>query len=437
MATHIGGADQPLVRDLWGYNDSIPGPSLRARQGETLRVRVANRLAEETTIHWHGVRVPNAMDGVPHLTQAPIAPNGGQFAYEVPLNDAGTFWYHPHQRGYEQVARGLYGALIVDEKRPPAVDRDMLWILDDWRLDENGQLAGNFGHFMDKSHNGRVGNFVTINGKKPEPLRLRVGERVRLRLINAANARIFGLAFGGHQPQVIALDGQPVEPHEPQQGRVVLGPAMRADLIIDATGKPGQKFSIEDDFYTRLAYRLTEIVYDDTAPRRRGFEKRDPVRLPPNPLSEPDLRSARRQLVTLTGGMMGGRHPVTFRGEKTNTYRMMMERRAAWALNGIASDGHRIPPFLTLAKGVTCILDLRNETAWPHPMHLHGHSFRVLTRNGAPTQRREWQDTVLMAPRERVEIAFLADNPGDWMFHCHILEHMAAGMMAVIRVATT
>ena len=127
----------------------------------------------------------------------------------------------------------------------------------------------------------------------------------------------------------------------------MLGPAMRADLIIDATGKPGQKFSIEDDFYTRLAYRLTEIVYDDTAPRRRGFEKRDPVRLPPNPLSEPDLRSARRQLVTLTGGMMGGRHPVTFRGEKTNTYRMMMERRAAWALNGIASDGHRIPPFLT------------------------------------------------------------------------------------------
>ena len=239
--THLVGGSYPETA-VWSYNGTVPGPEIRVRQGERLRITVENRLAEETTVHWHGVRVPNAMDGVPHLTQQPIAP-GETFVYEFDVPDAGTYWYHPHQRSFEQVGRGLYGPLIVEEREPIQVDRDVTWVLDDWRLLPDAQISDDFGNFMDASHNGRVGNTVTVNGRILETFAVRAGERMRLRLINAANARIFGLEFQDHRPMVIALDGQPVEPHEPEGGRVVLGPAMRADLVLDMSGRAGRRAS--------------------------------------------------------------------------------------------------------------------------------------------------------------------------------------------------
>lgn len=205
---------------IWGYDAGVPGPELRLRQGERLRITVENLLDEETTVHWHGIRLPNAMDGVPHLTQKPIAANGGKFLYEFNVPDAGTYWYHPHQRSFEQVARGLHGALIVEEHEPPVVDRDITWILDDWRLDRDASIRGGFGNYMDLSHAGRIGNTVTVNGKIAEAFAVRAGERIRLRLINAANARIFALEFSGHSPRIIALDGQPVAAHVPEGGRI-------------------------------------------------------------------------------------------------------------------------------------------------------------------------------------------------------------------------
>ena len=240
--TPLVGAPYPETA-VWSYNGTVPGPEIRVRQGERLRITVENQLAEETTVHWHGLRVPNAMDGVPHLTQPPIAP-GEAFVYEFEVPDAGTYWYHPHQRSFEQVGRGLYGPLIVEEREPIQVDRDVTWVLDDWRLLQDAQISDDFGNFMDSSHNGRVGNTVTVNGRILESFPVRAGERVRLRLINAANARIFGLEFQDHRPQVIALDGQPVEPHAPPGGRMVLGPAMRADLVIDMSGDPGTRFTV-------------------------------------------------------------------------------------------------------------------------------------------------------------------------------------------------
>ena len=237
--THLVGAPYPETA-VWSYNGTVPGPEIRVRQGERLRITVENQLAEETTVHWHGVRVPNPMDGVPHLTQPPIAP-GETFVYEFDVPDAGTYWYHPHERSFEQVGRGLYGPLIVEEREPIQVDRDVTWVLDDWRLLPDAQISDDFGNFMDASHNGRVGNTVTVNGRILETFAVRAGERLRLRLINAANARIFALEFQDHRPMVIALDGQPVEPHEPAGGRVVLGPAMRADLVFDMTGRPGDR----------------------------------------------------------------------------------------------------------------------------------------------------------------------------------------------------
>ncbi len=418
---------------VWAYGSAIPGPEIRLRQGERLRVEIDNRLPQATTIHWHGVRVPNAMDGVPHLTQAPIEP-GARFVYEFDAVDAGTFWYHPHERGFEQVGRGLYGALLIEEREPIAVDRDVTWVLGDWRLQPDAQLRDDFGSFFDASHNGRVGNTVTINGRILDTFAVRSGERIRLRLINAASARIFGLDFRGHRPWIIALDGQPVEPHAPEGGRVALGPAMRADLIVDCSGKPGERFQVVDDFYKSLAYRLVDLAYVDAAPLRSAPPETS-ITLPPNPLAEPDLKRAARHRIEFAGGMMGGMAEATLDGKRMSARDLMMQHRMAWAINGMVAKGHVHEPLITLDRGKSYVLDMMNDTAWHHPIHLHGHSFRVAARAGKPTLHREWQDTVLMKPRERVEIAFVADNSGDWMFHCHILEHQAAGMMGVIRVA--
>lgn len=418
--------------EVWCYDGRTPGPEIRVRQGERIRVRVENRLPEETTVHWHGVRVPNAMDGVPHLTQKPIAP-GEIFVYEFACPDAGTFWYHPHQRGLVQVGRGLGGALIVKEPEPIAVDRDLTWVLTDWRLLRDASISDDFGNMHDVSHNGRIGNTVTVNGRVPETFAVRAGERIRLRLINVANARIFGLEFEGHDPQIIAIDGQPVEPHALPNGRVVLGPAMRADLLLDLTARPGERFRIVDSFYRSLQYRLLDLVYADEPPLR-DLSRMAPLRLPDNPLPEPDLKNAVRHEVVLGGGMMGAMRTAMLDGKQVDM-RTLMHNGLVWAINGVAAKGHVHDPLLTLERNRSYVLKLVNDTAWHHPVHLHGHSFRVITRNGQPTRHREWQDTVLLDRHERAEIAFVADNPGDWMIHCHILEHQAGGMMGVIRVA--
>lgn len=427
---------QPNKTEVWTYNQALPGPEIRVRQGDQLRVVVKNFLNEYTTVHWHGLRVPNAMDGVPGLTQAPIAP-GGAFAYQFAALDAGTFWYHPHQRSFEQVGRGLYGPLIIEERKPPKVDRDVTWTLDDWRLTRDGQINDDFGNRHDMSHNGRVGNAVTINGRQMKQFVARRNERIRLRLINAANARIFSLDFNGHDPWIIALDGQPVTPHRPASNQIVLGPAMRADLLLDMTGDANRRYSVVDRFYTGLEYTLVEVAYDDPPLRARPPDwSIEP--LPSNPVAEPNMAQAQRHKIIFNGGMMGGGYMAKFGGSMPTDAGPMsgaMWSDNIWFVNGVAASGHMMEPLLTLRQGRSHVIEMTNATAWHHPMHLHGHSFRVVQRNGRATKHREWQDTVLMAPGERVEIAFVADNPGDWMFHCHILEHQASGMMGVFRIA--
>lgn len=426
---HLVGGTYPDT-EVWAYNGAVPGPELRVRQGDRFRVAVENALDMETTVHWHGLRVPNAMDGVPYLTQAPIGA-GERFIYEFEVPDAGTYWYHPHQHSAEQVGRGLYGPLIVEEHEPIRVDRDVTWVLDDWRLMRDASISGDFGNMHDMSHDGRIGNTVTINGRIPESFAVRGGERIRLRLINAANARNFSLRFSSHRPVVIARDGQPVEPHEAPEDGVVVGPAMRVDLVLDMTGGPGERFEVIDAFYEGRAFRLVELAYK--AEPLRGQPLDAPVALAPNTMPEPGLAEAIRHEIVLGGGAMGGLRTATMDGRRVDI-REMVHNGKAWAINGVVATGHVMDPMLHLERGRTYVLALDNDTPWHHPMHLHGHSFRVIKRNGQPTKFREWQDTVLMKPRDRVEVAFVADNPGDWMFHCHILEHQAAGMTSVIRV---
>ncbi len=414
--------------EVWAYDGQVPGPVIRARQGERLVVRVENGLPEETTVHWHGIRMPNAMDGVPHLTQPPIA-TGEAFLYAFDLPDAGTFWYHPHANSSVQLGRGLSGALIVEEENPPRADRDLVWLLDDWRLTRDAALVEDFGNFHDASHAGRLGNTVTLNGRLPGRVALRPGERLRLRLINAANARVFGLDFGELAPVVVALDGQPVAPHAPDSGVVVLGPGMRADLMLDVPARMAGPVAVSDVFYARQEYHFVDLAPEGEPLRDRTPNW--PMELPPNPLAEPDPARARRQEIVFHGGMMG----QAMMGDRTDAMMAEMREGRLWFVNGAAATGHVLAPLMSVARGESVVLALENRTAWHHPIHLHGHSFRVLSRDGQPTLRREWQDTVLMSPRERVEVGFAADNPGDWMLHCHVLEHQASGMSAVLRVA--
>ena len=412
---------------VWCYGGSVPGPEIRVRQGDRVRVLLDNGLAEDTTIHWHGLRLPNAMDGVPDVTQPPVRP-GGTFAYEFDALDAGTFWYHPHSNSMEQVARGLYGVLVVEERDPALrVDRDATWVLDDWRMTQEAELAPGFDNPHDMSHAGRLGNWATVNGFSPGEFAVRRGERIRLRLVNTANARVFGLQFEGHRPQVVALDGHPVAPHAPEDGRVVLGPGMRADIVLDMTGEPGAKTPVIDAFYRNREYRLLDLAY--ALESLRAGPPDWPLALPPNPLPEPEVEGAVRHEMMFTGGAMGGAVMAEMGGRMGP-----VGPRSFWFVDGEAMPEGPLEPMLTLKRGQSCVIAMTNATAWPHPMHLHGHAFRILTRNGRPTAHREWRDTVLMDPRERVEIAFVADNPGDWLFHCHVLGHQASGMKSMIRV---
>ncbi len=432
-------ATVPVVGDpypataVWSYGGDVPGPALRIRQGERLRVALENALDAPTTVHWHGVRLPNAMDGVPGLTQEPVPP-GGRFVYEFTPPDAGTFWYHPHVRAFEQVERGLAGVLVVEEREPVPVDRDVTWVLDDWRLTREAAIREDFGAGHDVSHAGRIGNTVTINGRRAQRFAVRQGERIRLRLVNVSNARAFALSFEGHEPLVIALDGQPVKPYAPDGGVVVLGAATRVDLLLDCRTAPGTTTRVVDDFYPRFAYDLVELACTERLERSVASDAHVAIRSE-NRLPEPDLERATRHMVTLTGGAMGGMRGAELDGEWTDI-RTLVRSGLVWAMNGVARRPTDYePPMIVAPRGSSHLVTLRNESAFPHPMHLHGHHFRVLARGGAATAHREWRDTVLVMPRESVDVAFKADNPGDWLFHCHVLEHHAGGMSAVIRVA--
>jgi len=415
---------------VWTYNGRCPGPVLRYRVGDTARIELRNALAQPTTVHWHGMRVPNAMDGVPGISQDPVLP-GRSFVYEFPVRDPGTFWYHPHFQSAEQLDRGLAGAIVVAEPEPPAVDRDLLWVIDDWRLDAAGEVHESFGDLHDASHAGRLGNVPSINGRIAQPLAVRAGERIRLRLLNAANARVFALRFEGHAPRVIALDGHAVPPHPPAGGRVVIGPAMRTDLILDCGGDPGSRHAVRDDAYPRRPFTLTTIAYSGAPPARAA-----PPPLPALPapdLPPPDLARAVHHELLLEGGAMGGLREALLEGRRLGI-RELARRGKVWALNGVVAPGHGVEPFLRAAPGSTQVLRIENRTAFPHPMHLHGHPLRVLDVDGRPPPWPLWRDTVLLAPRRSMRVAFVADNPGSWLLHCHIPEHMDAGMLGVVEV---
>ncbi len=398
---------------IWGYRGTAPGPLLRFKQGQELWVRLKNELPQPTTIHWHGIRIDNVMDGVAGLTQDAVPP-GETFDYRFSAPDAGTFWYHPHNRSWEQLARGLYGALIVDEPDPPAVDQDIIVIADDWFLGDDGQIhEASLGSIRDRAHAGRLGNILTLNGKPRGIFPVVSGERIRLRLINSCNARILEFRFEQLKPLVIALDGQPVAPNVLNNETVRIAPAQRIDLAIDMTGPPGSTHAITEVSQSRLV--AGEFVYD---PKTTRALRGTPLTLPENSLPAPAEAHSKSVDLVMSGGAMGRMEKASYKGTDYEIRELVRRHGMVWAFNGIAGMGAK--PLFTARRGESVAVRMVNDTRWPHAMHFHGHHFR---ETDGP-----WRDTLLIEPQETRKIGFVADNPGKWMIHCHMLEHQAGGM---------
>jgi FtsP/CotA-like multicopper oxidase with cupredoxin domain len=394
-SARLRGPDRPATT-ITGYDGLSPGPLLRVKRGEELRVRLINELDDATTLHWHGLRLPNAMDGVPHLTQAPVV-EGGSFDYRFTPPDAGTFWYHAHFISSEQVSRGLYGPLIVDETERVAVDRDIALVLDDWRLNSDDSIAI-FGG--DTAREGRLGKYPTVNGVPAFDIAVKANERIRLRLINAAGARILPLRLEGHRATIMAIDGQPAAPFIADGGRLVLGPGNRIDLFVDATLTPGSNapFLVLADGEVPLA----RIVYDSGAPARAA-PLPDAAPLPNNPLPQRmDFTGALKLDVPIGGG-------------------------AIWAPANRPTDVPASTPLFSAPRGRTVMLGISNPGEFTRAMHLHGHHFRLLDRLD-DGWKPFWLDTIVVPPRQTVRIAFVADNPGKWQIQSHTIERGPSGV---------
>lgn len=403
----------------------MPGPVIRVRQGGHVTRRLVNELPQPTSLHWHGVRIDNAMDGVAGLTQDAVAP-GASFDIDFVAPDAGTYWYHAHNRSVEQVARGLYGALVVDESERPDVDRDEVLILDDWLLNpETAQINPDFTSRHDRSHAGRVGNFIATNGQHGHSLDVHRHERLRLRLVNAANARIFELALAGMEGWLMALDGMPLEAPQRVTETVLLGPGQRADLLVDVVADQGETaYLVRVDRGEGFVQSAFPVIEASSGARRDA-----PPALPPNPnMASPDLSQARRLRLHMGGGAMGRLRSAQFNGER-RTFRQLVDANQFWTFNDVI--GMTDDPLADLARDEPVRLEIVNDTSFPHAMHLHGLHFREIAADGTLGPLR---DTILTFGGETREIAFSAHNPGDWLFHCHMLSHAASGMMTWVRV---
>lgn len=385
---------------MLGFNGSMPGPELRVQLGERVVIDVENGLNVDTAVHWHGIRLENQMDGVPSLTQEPIKP-GDIKTYRFVPPDAGTYWYHSHHMSQEQVARGMMGPLIVEEATPPDVDHDITVVMSDWRMNEDGSLVEQYDDMHSVAHGGYMGNFARAFLSKSQ---VQTGDRVRLRLINAATNRIFRLAISGVSGNIVALDGMPLTEPRPLS-ELEIAPAQRVDLMVDVVS------TVSFDMITRQGlYRLADLKTDGSNTRRRA----GPIpALPSNNLPEPGDPTQHLTL-TMMGGAMGGRHG----GDNI------------WSFNNISDLTE--DPFGDFKRGETVRIMLVNDTAFPHGIHLHGHHFYEIDDEGVLGDLR---DTTLVNARESRDIVCVFDNPGRWLLHCHMLSHQAGGMRTWVNVA--
>jgi len=407
----------------WTYNGQVPGPEIRVREGEIVRVVLKNYLPEETSIHWHGV---------PGVTQNGIRP-GESFLYEFEASPAGTYFYHSHV-GY-QLDQGLYGPLIIEPaKEDGAHDREYTLMLEDWVMKDEGGRAetrrrssmGGMGGMMGMRRRRESGRApllepfydgYSVNGRlypHREPLNVSKGEKVKLRLINPSSATIYDLQLAGHVLTVTHADGRPIAPLETDILRIGMGERYDVEFAADNPGSwllSARETGLgEGQLRIPIHYvntRPGSPIPPDFQPGRRfatcwDMESLDPVP-PPHP-SEPNRFIPQ----TLSGGM----------------------HSPYWSINGQVYPD--VEPIL-VDRRERVRLGYWNQSMMPHPMHLHGHFFYVV-HPSLPRERWIQKDTLIVNPMQRVEIEFLADNPGPWFHHCHNLYHMKAGMANVVTI---
>ncbi len=375
----------------YAYNGQVPGPTIRARRGDTIVVELVNQLDVDTTIHWHGLHVPWAMDGVTWMS-APVAP-GERFTYTFELDQAGTYWYHPHFDTQHQVDAGLYGAFVVLDPDDPPVDRDLVFVFDSW-------LEADDPH----AHHGIDGADLewTANGAAGGALALAAGEVVRARLLNASNTGYLDLRWddirhvGSDQGLRSAL-GTP--------DRLLLAPGDRADV----EWLVGAEFSVLNHPYSLaggVALGGPELVLSIASD---GGPAPDGAAWP-----------------------FDGAPPSPDPGHADIVYVLQGDPlEDAWFINGEQF------PEVTIAEvdlDEDIVIEVRNLSASEHPFHLHGHAFEVLSRDEVPVTEREVEDNINVPIQGSLRLAVRADNPGDWMTHCHVLPHADGGMMTVLRV---
>ena len=406
----------PGVRaDAWTYDGGIPGPLIRAHVGDRLVVHFTNHLPQPTTVHWHGIRVPIQMDGVPEVSQ-PAVQTGGTFTYDFVVPDAGLYWYHPHVMSAAQVGFGLYGALLVeDPAEQVGVADETVIVLSDIGINDHGALdppdsGGSTGMAF-----GREGGYVLVNGKVSPRLVVRSGAPARWRIVNAAKSRFFQIDLDGQKFTRIGGDGGLLE-HSVTLDSLVMAPGERADVIVAPKLKPGSELQILSFPFNRgygsVEFRAAEQLMTLAVTNEPPYDG----------VVTPQLRRRIEPIST------AGATPVD------------LEFTLAQRADGTFEYGINGSPFakrhpISAKPGETQVWTLVNKTKWSHPFHLHGFFFQVLDESGKHVEPLEWKDTVNVPLEQTVKLVVRYDDrPGAWMFHCHILDHADGGLMGMVDV---
>jgi FtsP/CotA-like multicopper oxidase with cupredoxin domain len=405
---------------VWSINGTVPGPVLRAKQGEEIFIRLINNLNQKMALHWQGLRSGDGSAQAAGFLQEPLSP-GEQRELRFTTPDAGTYWYRPSlfPHAAEQKGRGVYGLLIVDGPDDPPVDREFLAVIDDWRLDEDGQIRGPFLDLADVKGAGRIGSELTVNSRAlPQVMSAPPGARVRLRILNACSSRLMGLTFENLRPLVVGIDGQACEPFEPARMTLPSGPGSRFDVIFDMPrdAGPDPALSLRDmglsgDSKNEQGRKLISFRSEGAPAPARG-----PVRSPPNPNLPPviKLQSAHRLDLTIEEGKSA-------------------DPRKAWTFNGVASNGADAPALFRVKRGQPVSLGFINRTRIAHTAHVHGHAMRVLHLLDDGWEP-YWRDTVIIPPGATVRVAFQTEWRGKWLIESTILDHAMSGLAAWFEV---
>lgn len=417
---------------LWTFADGAWPPVIRLNLGDRLEATLDNRLPadQSTSIHWHGIRLPNDQDGVPYLVQPPVQP-GESFRYSFTPPDAGTYFFHTHCNTVEQLGRGLEGILIIDGDATEPYDVDLVLLLRDWMIDLD---AGEFMPFYTLRGAGRAGTYGrlrSVNGAINPEIALPSAGDCRLRLINTDPTRIMQVALEGADAAVIAIDGIAVEPFPLSAAH--MAPATRIDLAVRAPSESRGARLIDRSGDT--AIELAHFISSGSARRSGAF---DPAPLRASRIPEPELENAARLRFVFDaseGAQLISAALDDAAGATIGS--LCLSERIFWTVNGRPwpdRDHSRLPPPLAvLERGRSYVFELENKSSFMHPIHIHGHTFSFL-RSSKQRRPAHHTDTLLLLPQEKAEVAFVADNPGAWMLHCHVIEHQESGMMGYFRV---